>query len=97
MLPVILFVGIKILAKSPVTLKTSLSKDDGYSSQPMELSAYLGLAGTTITTLRPAGTALINNRRVDVVSRGEFIEKGSEIIVLAVEGNRVVVKQIEPS
>jgi membrane-bound ClpP family serine protease len=93
--PIVLFAGIKLLAKSPATLKTSLLKTNGYSSQPDELSEFMGLTGTVVTDLRPAGTAVINNRRVDVVSRGEYLDKGTEIIVLEVEGNRVVVKQVD--
>ncbi len=93
MLPVVLIVGIKLLVKSPVTLKTELSKTNGYSSQPEELIAYLEGTGTALTNLRPAGTALINDHRVDVVSRGEYIEKGTEVAVVEVEGNRVVVKK----
>jgi len=95
MLPVVLIVGIKLLVRSPVTLKTRLSKTDGYSSQSAELSDFVGHAGTAVTNLRPAGTALINNQRVDVVSRGEYIEKGTPVVVAAVDGNRVVVRQAE--
>ena len=95
MFPVVLFAGIKLLAKSPATLKTSLSKADGYSSQSEELIQFMGLTGTAITDLRPAGTGHINNMRVDVVSRGEYIDKGSKILVSAVEGNRVVVRKVE--
>lgn len=95
MFPIVLFSGIKLLAKSPVTLKTELSKTDGYSSQSEELSSYAGGTGTVITTLRPAGTALIGGRRVDVVSRGEFIERGTAVVVTAVEGNQVIVRQAD--
>jgi len=95
LVPVVLFAGIKLLAKSPVTLKTSLSKADGYSSQAEDLAGLAGLTGKAVTDLRPAGMAMINNRRVDVVSRGEYIEKGKEIVVLLVDGNRVVVKKNE--
>ncbi len=95
MLPFVFFVGIKLLAKSPATLKTSLSKANGYSSQSEELSAYMGRTGTVLTDLRPAGTAMIDNRRVDVVSRGEYIHKGAAIEVLAVDGNRIVVREVK--
>jgi membrane-bound serine protease (ClpP class) len=95
LLPVVLVIGIKLLARSPATLKTQLSKTDGYSSQSAELSAYAGGTGTAITNLRPSGTALINGRRVDVVSRGEYIEKNTPVTVVAVDGNRVVVKQVQ--
>lgn len=94
LVPVVLFAGIKLLVKSPATLKTALSKADGYSSQPEELSGLVGLSGEALTDLRPAGIGLINGKRVDVVSRGEYISKKSEFIVHTVEGNRVVVKKI---
>jgi membrane-bound serine protease (ClpP class) len=92
--PVVLMVGLKLLVKSPVTLKTSLSRSDGFSSQSEELLAYNGKTGMAVTDLRPAGMAMIENKRVDVVSRGEYIEKGSAVVVLAIEGNRVMVKKI---
>ena len=95
MLPFVLIIGIKLLAKSPVTLKTNLSKDNGYSSQSEDLDALNGASGIAVTTLRPAGTALINNERVDVVSRGEFIEKGTQVEVIEVEGNQVIVRQAD--
>jgi membrane-bound serine protease (ClpP class) len=91
--PLIFFAGIRLLAKSPATLKTSLSKADGFSSQAEDLAGLLGLAGKAVTDLRPAGIGLINGKRVDVVSRGEYIDKGSDFLVQAVEGNRVVVKK----
>jgi membrane-bound serine protease (ClpP class) len=50
-----------------------------------------------VATLRPAGIARIDGRRVDVVSRGEMIESGSPVRVLSVEGNRVVVVRDEDS
>lgn len=95
MIPAALIVGIKLLAKSPVTLRTELSREGGYSSQSEALEALKGAAGTTITDLRPAGAARINGQRVDVVSRGEYIVRGTPVVVTAVEGNRVVVKQTE--
>ena len=50
--------------------------------------------GTAATQLRPSGAALINGRRVDVVSEGQLIEKGTPIRVVAIEGMRVVVRAI---
>src|SRR5207247_1224746 len=48
--------------------------------------------GIAFTQLRPSGTALIGDRRVDVVSEGGLIEKGTPIKVVAIEGIRVVVR-----
>jgi len=94
-LPIVLIAGLKLLAYSPVALRKSLKKTDGVTSQSEKLGGYMGKTGTTVTNLRPAGTARIDGRRVDVVSRGEFIEKDKPVIVIAVEGNRVVVREGE--
>lgn len=96
-LPVVLIAGLKLLAYSPVTLRKSLKKSDGVTSQSEKLGGYMGKTGKTINSLRPSGTARIDGRRVDVVSRGEFIEKDKAVVVIAVEGNRVVVREVEPS
>jgi membrane-bound serine protease (ClpP class) len=50
--------------------------------------------GTAFTNLRPAGTALINGRRVDVVTEGQMIERGAALKVVAVEGMRVIVRAV---
>ena len=59
-----------------------------------EKPELLGHTGTALTTLRPAGTAVFNGRRVDVVADGSFIEKGRGVKVIAVEGLRVVVREL---
>lgn len=52
----------------------------------------LNRTGTALTNLRPAGTALIGDKRVDVVTEGGLIPRGAAIKVVAVEGFRVVVR-----
>jgi len=92
-LPILVFVGIKLMAKSPATLRTMLSRQNGVNSQSADENRYLGAAGRALTDLRPSGMALINEERVDVVTRGEYLEKGSDVIVIAVRGNQIIVKQ----
>ncbi len=53
--------------------------------------------GTAYTNLRPSGTALINGRRVDVVTEGDMVERGTLIKVIQVEGLRVVVRRVNLS
>jgi membrane-bound serine protease (ClpP class) len=50
-----------------------------------------GDKGTVVTALRPAGRATINGEAFDVVSNGDFIEKGKPIVVTQVQGTRIVV------
>lgn len=59
-----------------------------------ERPELLHQTGVAFTTLRPSGTALINNQRVDVVSEGPLIERGTPVKVIAVEGIRVVVRSV---
>lgn len=54
----------------------------------------LHCTGVTITQLRPSGTAFINGKRTDVVTEGGLIEQGASIKVVAVEGMRVVVREV---
>ncbi len=50
--------------------------------------------GTALTQLRPSGIADINGQRVDVVTEGDLIERGAQIKVVAVEGARIVVREV---
>ena len=59
-----------------------------------EKPELLHQTGTAATVLRPSGTAIINGRRVDVVTEGQLVERGSRVRVVAIEGMRVVVRAI---
>jgi membrane-bound ClpP family serine protease len=37
--------------------------------------------------------ALLNDHRTDVVTRGEYLEKETPIIVIKITGNQIVVKK----
>jgi membrane-bound ClpP family serine protease len=52
-----------------------------------------GTTGQAISALRPSGTALFQNDRREVVTRGEFLPVGTTIRVLRIEQNRIVVEQ----
>jgi membrane-bound ClpP family serine protease len=54
----------------------------------------LGAIGTSSTALRPAGVVRFGDKFVDVVSDGGFIPSGLRVQVIAVEGTRIVVKEV---
>lgn len=54
----------------------------------------IGKVGVTFTPLRPAGTVIIDDERLDVVSEGSFTEKDKKVKVVKVEGSRIVVREI---
>ena len=64
----------------------------GLRAAAEDLASLLGREGTALTTLRPAGTAEIGDRRVDVVTDGIYLEAGTRVRVARVEGARVVVE-----
>ena len=72
-------------------LKDQTSTAQGYTSAE-EHKELLGRSGTVIRDLRPAGAIRIDGNPVDVVSEGEFIPKGQEVQIIAVQGNRIVVR-----
>lgn len=50
--------------------------------------------GETVTRLRPAGKARFGDAIVDVVATGEYLDKGTEVEIIAIHGSRVVVKSL---
>jgi membrane-bound serine protease (ClpP class) len=74
-------------------LETGLGAGEGYASPPETDRQWLGKAGTAVSPLRPSGIAEFDGERVDVVSDGEFIEPGAQIVVTRVDGNRIVVRR----
>jgi len=59
-----------------------------------DLKALQNQTGTSLTPLRPAGTATIGSRRIDVVAESGWIEQNAPIQVVTVEGNRVFVRKV---
>lgn len=66
----------------------------GYVPARADLSSLVGAQGKAVTTLRPAGSALFGNNKVDVVTEGEFLPAGTLVQVLNVDGTRVVVRRV---
>lgn len=72
-------------------LSNSQRKDNGYIGTE-DLNYFLDKEGVAATVLRPAGIADFSGVKMDVVSEGEYIQKGSRIRVIKVEGRKIVVR-----
>lgn len=70
---------------------------ESFTSVDVGIAAVEGKSGVTKSILRPAGVALIDGKRIDVVASGGFIEKGKKIKVIETSGNRVVVRELPDS
>lgn len=75
-----------------VMLLSSMTAEEGYvSHEPGE--SLLGQPGVAVTDLRPAGFARIGGSRVEVVSSGAYIHKGTPVVVTLHTPGRVVVDE----
>lgn len=75
------------------SLTTRQTSKGGYVAPKVQYETYLGRAGTSLTQLRPAGTADFEGEHLDVVTEGGFIGPGIGIKVIAVEGTRIIVRE----
>lgn len=78
-------------AASWLVLKESTSARDGYQSSDSHEN-LVGRTGRTVTPLRPGGAALFGEQRLDVITRGEFVNNNEPVVVVEAHGNRVVVE-----
>jgi len=74
-----------------LVLAGDVAANHGFTAAP-QADSLVGLRGRAVTKLRPGGIADFGGRRLDVVTRGTFVEPGAEIRVAEVHGSRIVVE-----
>ncbi len=79
------------MAKQGDEMEISMTAPPGIE----ELSIKVGDVGVVLSALRPSGTARFGVAVVDVVARGEFLERGNKVEIVEIQGNRVIVKVVE--
>ena len=84
------------LTRLGIFLGEETGRETGYTSavRRIDLNRAVGVA---VTDLRPSGTGLFGDERVDVVADSEWIEAGSPIRIVSSEGYRHVVRRAELS
>ena len=73
--------------------QTSSGSAAGFIAAPARAD-LVGCAGVAATDLRPAGTAVIDGERLDVVTEGEYVAAGARVQVVRSEGYRHVVRGV---
>lgn len=88
---ILMFIAYRFIAskRSPLILKDSVRVPQPKS----DLNYFLGMEGVALSILRPSGKADFDGVRLDVISSGEFVKKGSKIIVTSVEGEKIIVEE----
>jgi membrane-bound serine protease (ClpP class) len=57
----------------------------------------LGDRGVSQSDLRPSGKAVFGEQLVDVLTEGDYVERGTEVHVVRIEGNVITVRRSTPS
>lgn len=75
------------LSRSPLILKETETADVSVSPEQ-----WIGQEGVTVTALRPAGQIDIGGVRLNAASSGDFIPKGTAVLVTGTEGDHLVIR-----
>jgi membrane-bound serine protease (ClpP class) len=75
-----------------LVLASATARSEGFVSS--DESRFAGRVGVAESDLRPVGVARFGDERVDVVSEGEYVARGSTVQVVQVEGARIVVRSV---
>ena len=90
--PFVVMAGLRLLGRSAITLKHTLPAGSGERVLDTAKNPVIGSRGVAVTDLRPSGIARIDGRRIDVVTPGGYVESGSVVLVVGIEGNQVLVE-----
>ena len=88
------FFGKRLHLFNRLVLKDATTTEEGYVSNTNRVE-LIGKQGISITPLRPSGTIVIQNERLDVVTEGSYVDASKTVEVVKVEGSRIVVREIQ--
>lgn len=92
------FTFLKILPRrnmwGKIALKDRLTKEAGYTSLNKSYEQLVGKTAVTMTNLRPVGTIKVEEREYSAISNAQWIEKGTTVQIVEVDGTRILVKEI---
>lgn len=85
--------GKKMHLLNRLILKDATNTESGYVSNVNRLD-LLGKSGVSLTPLRPSGTIVVDEERIDAVTEGSYIDINTAVKVVKVEGSRIVVRKM---
>ncbi|WOV85510.1 nodulation protein NfeD [Sporosarcina jeotgali] len=94
MVVIMKFFGKKLHLLNKMILMDATDTESGYVSNVNRID-WLGKTAVTLTPLRPAGAIVLDGERIDVVSEGNYIDKGKHVKIVKVEGSRTVVRELQ--
>lgn len=87
--------SIRSAAKGKLSRSALILQNEENENLPQdEENVFVGREGVAMTVMHPAGLAEFDGVRLNVVSEGDYIEKGTRVVISQVEGVRIVVKPV---
>ena len=84
-----------LISKTPLVEKRTAVPID-YADKDKDVNKGLvGKEGTTKTPFTPSGKFVVDGETYDGMTNGEPLEKDVKIVVVDVEGNKIVIKKME--
>jgi membrane-bound serine protease (ClpP class) len=84
----------KFFHRLPFTRQLVLHDEAGVDHEREDRPSLVGQKGTALTDLYPSGKASIGEDKIDVLSEGALIAKGSLIEVVEERGPSIIVREI---
>lgn len=93
---IVLSLSLKSATSGRISRSALILKDTTQTPrEEPKLERLIGVKGVSQTVLRPAGIALVDGQRINVVTRGEFIGKDEQVVIEEIEGARVIVRRVK--
>jgi len=99
LIPIVVIISYKIFPKTRFGKSVILSPPKRTPGDAIgdteQLQQLLGQTAKVLTPLRPVGTCLINDKRLECVAENGFIEKDQNVRVIKVEATQITVRIVE--
>lgn len=85
----------KYFHKLPLTRSLILNNETGRDGERDSRQDMIGQTGTTLTDITPSGHAIIEGKKIDVMTEGPSIPKGSDVEITATRGPSIIVRKLD--
>lgn len=94
MVIIVKFFGKKINVFNKMILRDATDTEHGYVSNVNRVE-LIGKKAKSMTPLRPSGTIVFEDERIDAVTEGGYVDAGKVVKIIKVEGSRTVVREVK--